>query len=65
MYIDKLDNIINRYNSTYHRTSKMKMKTFNVISKTYIDTSKKINDKDPKLKISGNVRISKYKNIFA
>ena len=41
------------------------MKAFNVISNTYIDSSKKINDKDPKLKISDNVKISKYKNIFA
>ena len=65
MYIDKLDNVINRYNNTYHRTTKMKMKAFNVISNTYIASSKKINDKDPKLKISDNVRISKYKNIFA
>ena len=24
MYIDKLDNIINRYNNTYHRTIKQK-----------------------------------------
>ena len=24
MYIDKLDNLINEYNNTYHRTIKMK-----------------------------------------
>ena len=34
-------------------------------SSTYIDSSKKINYKDPKLKIGDIVRISKYKNIFA
>ena len=27
--------------------------------------SKEINDKNPKFKISDNVRISKYKNVFA
>ena len=40
------------------------MKAFNVISNTYIDSSKKINDKDPKLKISDNVRISEYQNML-
>ena len=34
-------------------------------SSTYIDSSKEINNKDPKCKISGIVRISKYENIFA
>ena len=24
MYIDKLDNMVNEYNNTYHRTTKMK-----------------------------------------
>ena len=32
---------------------------------TYTDSSKEINDKDPKFKIGDIVRISKYKNIFA
>ena len=32
---------------------------------TYIDSSKEINDEDPKFKIEDIVRISKYKNIFA
>ena len=32
---------------------------------TYIDSSKKTNDKDPKFKIGDIVRISKYNNIFA
>ena len=41
------------------------MKTVDVKSNTYIDSSKEINDKDPKFKISDFVRISKYKNIFA
>ena len=63
MYIDKLDDIVNKYNNTYHGT--IKMKTVDVKWNTYIDSSKEINDKDPKFKISDIVRISKYKNIFA
>ena len=41
------------------------MKPADVKTKTYMDSSKEINDKDPKFKISNIVRISKYKNIFA
>ena len=41
------------------------MKPADVKTKTYMDSSKETNDKDPKFKISNIVRISKYKNIFA
>ena len=61
--MDILDDIINKYNNTYHIT--IKMKPFDVKSSTYIDSSKEINDKDPKFKIGGIVKISKYKNLFA
>ena len=40
------------------------MKPADVKSNTYIDSSKYINDKNPKDKIGDNVRISKYQNIF-
>ena len=63
VYIDKLDDIVNKYSNTYHST--IKMKPVDVKSNTYIDSSKEINDKDPKFKIGDIVRISKYKNIFA
>ena len=62
VYIDKLDDIVNKYNNTYHST--IKMKPADAKSNTYIDSSKKTNDKNPKFKIGDNVRISKYKNIF-
>ena len=62
VYIDKLDDIVNKYDNTYHST--IKMKPFNVKLNTYIDSSKKINNKDPKFKIYDIARISKYKNIF-
>ena len=60
--IDKLDDIVNKYNNTYHRT--IKMKPVDVKTSTYINSSKQINNKDSKLKIDDIVRISKYKNIF-
>ena len=41
------------------------MKPVDVKSNTYIDSSKEIDDKDFKFKVSDIVRISKYKNIFA
>ena len=63
MYIDKLDDIINEYNNTYHRA--IKMKPVDVKDNTYIDFGKEVNNKDPKFKIGDHVRISKYKNIFA
>ena len=41
------------------------MKRVDVKPNTYIDSSKKIHNKDPKFEIGGNVRVSKYKDIFA
>ena len=41
------------------------MKPVDVKSNTYIESSKEINDKNPKFKIGDNVRISNYKNVFA
>ena len=68
VYIDKLDDIVDEYNNTYHRTIKMKL--VDVKDNTYIDSmelhsEKEVNNKDPKFKIGDYVRISKYKNIFA
>ena len=31
VYVDKLDNIVNKYNNTYHRTIKMKPVDFKII----------------------------------
>ena len=41
VYIDKLDDIVNKYNNIYHNTIKMEP----------IYSSKEINDKNPKFKI--------------
>ena len=68
VYIDKLNDIVNEYNNTYHRT--IKMKPVDVEDNTYIDSADlhsmelhPINDL--KFKVGDHVRISKYKNIFA
>ena len=63
VYIDKLDDIVNKCNNTYQRTIKMKL--LDVKSITYIDSRKEINNEYPKFKVGDAVRISKYKNIFA
>ena len=63
MYIDKLDEIVNKNNNAYHRTSKMK--PVDVKSSTYVDFNKENNMEDPKFKVGNHVRISKYKNVFA
>ena len=62
VYIDKLDDIVNKHNNTYHRT--IKMKPIDVKDNTYINTDIKVNNKDPKFEIGDHVRKSKYKNNF-
>ena len=63
VYIDKIDDIVNEYNNAYHTA--IEMKPIDVKDNAYINTDKETNDKDPKFKVGGRVRISKYKNIFA
>ena len=66
MYIDKLDDIVKKYNNTYHTSIKMKL--IDVKDNTYIDFKKEIIDKNPKFKVGilnlNHVRISKHKNKF-
>ena len=63
VYIDKLDDIVDEYKNTYHRTIKMKLT--DVKDSTYINIDKQVNDNAPKFKVGDHVRISKYKTIFA
>ena len=60
MYIDKLDDIVNEYNNSYHTT--IKRKPIYVKDNTYSDFLKKVNDKDHTFKVGDHVIISKYKN---
>ena len=63
VYFDALDNIVNKYNNTVHRT--IRMKPVDVTSDSYAEYNEHSNEKDPKFKVGDCVRISKYKNIFA
>ena len=58
VFIDKLDDIVNKYNNTYHST--IKMKPSDVKSNTNIDSSQKINHKNLNLKL---VTLLEYQNI--
>ena len=62
VYTDKLDDIVHKYNNKKHRTIKMKL--IDVKDNTYIESSKEVNDNDPKFKVGDHVRISKYKKTF-
>ena len=62
LYINKLDDTVNKYKDAYHRT--IKMKHGDVKSSTYIDFSKESNKEGPKFKVDDHLRISKYKSIF-
>ena len=55
MYIYKLDDIVNECNNAYHRTTKSK--PINVKDNKYIDSSKEVNDKDPKFQVGDHGRI--------
>ena len=63
VYFDVLDDIVNKYSNTVHRTRKMK--PIDVTSDSYAEYSEDFKEKDPKLKVGDCVRMSKYKNIFA
>ena len=63
VYFDVLDDIVNKYNSTVHRT--IKMKPIDVISDSYAEYNEDSNEKDTKFKAGDRVRISKYKIVFA
>ena len=63
VYFDVLDDIVDEYNNTYHRT--IKMKPLDVKSDSFAKYNKESNEKDPKFKIGDHVRISRNKNNFA
>ena len=58
VYIDKLDDIVNKYNNTYH--SAIKINPTDVQSSRSIDSSNENSDKDPKLKL---LLLLQYQNI--
>ena len=62
VYVDKLDDIVNKFNNTYKI---IKMKPVDINPSMYIDFNKGNNMEGPKFKVGDNVKISKYKNLFA
>ena len=62
MYIDRLDGVVNEYNSTYHKAVKMKLADVKMDIYTNFNVE---NGKNSKFKVGNHVRISKYKIIFA
>ena len=60
--IDKLDDMVNKCNNSYHRS--IERKPLDVKPSIYIDFNRENNEEDPKFKVGNHVRISKYKNIL-
>ena len=63
LYFNILNDIVDKYKNTVHRT--IKMKPIDVTPDSYADYNEDSNEKDPKFNVGDRVRISKYKNIFA
>ena len=61
--IDKIDDVVHTYNKTYHNT--IKINPIDVKPSIYIDPNVEKNEEDPKFKVSGHVRISKFKEIIS
>ena len=62
-YFDVLNNIVDKYNNTYHKT--IKMKPIDVKSDSFVEYNEEANTRDSKFREGDHVRILKYKNIFA
>ena len=63
VYFDVLDDIVDNYNNTYHRT--IKMKPIYVKPDSYAEYNIDYNEKDPKFHVGDHVKTPKYKNFFA
>ena len=63
VYYDVLNDIVDEYNNTYHKT--IKMKPIDVKNDSFAEYNEESNEKDSRFKVGHHVRISKHKNIFA
>ena len=63
VYFDVLNDTVDEYNNTHHKT--VKMKPIDIKSDSFAVYNKKSNEKEPKFKVNDHVRIPKYKNVFA
>ena len=62
-HVDVLDDIVNKYYNTIHRT--IQMKPIDVKSDSYAEYNEDSNEKNKKFRVGDRAKISKYKNIFA
>ena len=54
IHFNVLDDIVNKYNNTIHRT--VKMKPIDVTGDSYGEYNESFNEKDPRFKVGDNVR---------
>ena len=57
-----MDDIVGKYNNTYH--APIKMKPIDVKSNSYAEYNVESNEKDPKFPVGDHIIISEYKDIF-
>ena len=57
VYFDVLDDIVDKYNNTIHRT--IKIKPIGVIDDSFAKYNEKSNKRNPKYKVGDHVKISK------
>ena len=62
VYFDVLDDIVNKYNNTVHKT--IKMKPIDVAPDSYAEYYEDSNEKDRKFEAGDRVKISIWKNIL-
>ena len=62
VYFDVLDDTVNKYNSTVHRT--IKMKPIDITSDSYAECNEDFNKKDPKLKVGDHVKLQNTKTFL-
>ena len=58
VYFDVLDDIVNKYNNTFHKT--IKMKPIDVQSDSYAEYNVDSNENDPKFKVDYHFEIQKH-----
>ena len=63
IYIDVINDIVNKYNNTIYKT--IKIKPIDVTNDSHVEYNENSNKRNPKFKIDDLVRISKYGKNFA
>ena len=58
-----LEDIVDKYNNTYHQT--IKIKPIDIKSSSYTEYNVDFSGKDSKFKIKNRIRVSKYKSTFS